>query len=717
MKNTIKYIGVATIFALFLNVSSVFAQAGTQPSLFKVQAYGIDSIAGYPAHIYSSRTLTNKNVTFNVTKPDGTVLSIPSVSDESGVAEFDLYDFHTQQAGDYKITAKLESGEFGESNVFKVYADEVSDFGSNVEASKLVANSDGIDKIYLTITLADEYNNPIKDHSVEVISSRTEDKVQKISSKAFTDKDGKIMFAVSSVKKGISVYSFMDSVTNSILKTRLEVAFTSIKDAGGFIENAYAEAGEVAKLSFEDLPATISPNSDVSFALSALDSEDAIVPNYAGTVHFSAEGSNSVYAKLPNDYTFDIDLDSGVKQFSGPNSLNFSRSGTYKIVATNLTNDDFTIRGEVQVVVGTGGTQTSTPPGTPATDELVITTPTAGTYGDKQLPITGSAPEGSKTVQIFDNDNNMGSTSVESDRTFSYQPTLLADGQHKVFVVALDTEGTILLTSEEVVFTIDSTPPVVQGIKFTPSKGIKTGDVIDITVTSDTNVSQGAVVFNVDIAELVQDPNEPTKYLASIQAPQEAGTYPIDVILVDELGNEGSYEDVASVEVSANGDASVTGTGETPPVETPPADEKPGDVFGVTSAPSDQKATLTWQPSTDDKGIKNYKIYYGQSAANLNMTAETKDNKTTWYIPNLQNGSEYFFAVAAIDTNEQESENKSSLVSGIPFSSEPILYLPPEEPVRPTAPVMQATGPEIIWFVLASLFISKLYLKKRSKVC
>ena len=168
--------------------------------------------------------------------------------------------------------------------------------------------------------------------------------------------------------------------------------------------------------------------------------------------------------------------------------------------------------------------------------------------------------------------------------------------------------------------------------------------------------------------------------------------------------------------------ASITGTKpEETPEETPPADLKPGDVFGVTSAPADQRVTLSWQPSTDDKGIKNYKIYYGLSAANLSMTVQTQDNKTTWYIPNLQNGSEYFFAVAAIDTTGQESENKSSLVSGIPYSSEPILYIPPEttppEQIRPTAPAMQATGPEIIWFVLASIFISKLYFKKKGKVC
>lgn len=715
MKNTIKNTSLTLILALFINISCAFAQS---ESVFKVQAFGIDTIAGYPAHIYSSRTLADKNVIFKILKPDGTELSIPVLSDSSGIAEFDMYDFHTQKAGNYKVAAKIEGGEFSDPYSFKIYSDEVSDYNSKIDASKLIANSDGIDKIYITVTLTDKYNNPVKDHSVEVISSRSEDKIQKLSSKAFTDDEGKMIFAVSSVKKGISVYSFLDSTNNIVLTKRLEIAYTPLQNAGGFVETAYAQEGVVSKLSFANLPANILPNADVPFTLSALDSEDGVVQNYSGTVHFSAEGSNSVYAKLPNDYSFDIDLDGGVKQFSGPNSLNFSQSGVYTVVATDLT--DFTIRGTAEILVGTSGVQTTIPlQPSASTTETNITSPTPGIYGDKQLAVSGTAPTGAETVQIFDNDVNIGTTPVADNLTFTYQPSLLQDGQHEIFAVALDSGGSIIDASDEVVFTIDTTPPAVQNIKFTPSTGIKTGDIIDIIVTSDTPVAQGAVVFNIDIAELEPDPNDTNRYLASIQAPLEPGTYPIDVILVDDLGNEGSYEDVAVVDITESGSASITGTTDSEPEVTPPADENPGDVFGVSSSPSDLRVTLTWQPATDDKGIKNYKIYYGLSAANLNMTVNTLDDKTAWYIPNLQNGSEYFFAVSAIDTNDQESENRSSIVSGIPFSSEPILYIPPEQTleVRPTAPVMQSTGPEIIWFVIASIFISKLYFKKKSKVC
>ena len=728
MKNIKTNAALILLLFILVNISTAYAQ-NSDISLFKVQAYATDSIAGYPVHIYSSRTLANKNIIFKVTKPNGSVISVDAVSNDSGIAEFDLYDYHTKEAGIYKVAAVSEIGKESDPNSFIIYADEVSNSISLINASKLVAKSNGLDKIYITVLLSDKHENPISNHSVELISSRPEDKITKITSNGLTDSNGEIMFSVSSTKKGISVYSFMDTITNTVLSKRLEIAYTGLDNAGGYINTAYAAAGEVTKLEFEDLPSTIQPNSDVSFTLTAYDSEDNIVTNYSGEVHFSAEGSYGVYAQLPNDYTFDIDLDAGTHEFSGPNSLNFSQSGTYTIVATDL-NPNVSISGEAEIVVGTGGGSTQQQTTQTQTDEIVITNPTAGTYGDQKLPIEGIAPENTKTVQVFDNDKNIGSTTAESDGSFAYQPTVLAEGIHKVFVTALDADDTILSTSEKVQFSIDTTPPELVSIKFTPSTGIKTGDVIDVTVVSDANVYQGAVAIDVDIAELEQDPDDPTHYITSIQAPLKAGKYAVSVILVDELENEGDFDDVATVEVSENGDATITGTGEEPPLETeppaqtePPADEKPSDVFGVRAESSDQKVTLSWQASTDDDEIKNYKIYYGLTPTNLNFTVETLDSRTTWYIPNLQNGNEYYFAVASVDSTSQESENKSSIINSIPFSSEPpVVFTPPEtvtetETVRPTAPYMQSTGPEVVWFGLLSIFLAQLYFKFRKKVC
>jgi len=719
MKKSIKNIlSIVTAFAFILSQSSVAFALNSNP--FSIEAFGTDTIAGYTARIYSSKTLPNKIVEFSVKKPNGSTLNLPIESDNNGVAEFDLYDYHTKQSGTYFVSAKLENGTDGKINTFYVFPDEVSEIVSEIIPSKLLGTSNGIDKIYITIKLKDKNGNAIKGHEVEVVSSRSSDKVQLVSKDQFTNENGEIFFSTSSSKEGVSIYSFLDTTSNMVLQERLEVAYTMPVNVGGFIPTAYAAAGEVSKFIFTDLPSSITTNSDVKFTLKAVDSEGTAVPNYSGTVHLSSEGTNSIYATLPNDYTFDVDIDGGSHTFSGAQAVNFAQEGIYKVVATDL--NDFTIRGETSITVGASSTQGSTDTSTDtSTDKLKITSPTSGTYSSSELVINGVAPLVGSTIQIFDNDSNTGSVEVKSDNTFSYKPSFIVDGAHKFFVVMQDDNDTILDTSDEVTVTIDTKAPEVQGVKFSPSSGIKTGDVIDIIITSEESVFQGAVVFNIDIAELEQDATDPTKYVASIQAPSEPGSYPVDVILVDELGNEGSYEDVATLEVSANGETAISGNGDEEPV-VEEANKAPSDVFGVKAISSDSKVTLSWQASTDDLKVVNYKINYGLAPANLTQTTETFDDKTTWYIPNLKNGNEYFFSIVALDEEGLESENMSSIVSSIPFSSTPVFF-PPEEKqeeeiiYRPAAPTMQATGPEELWFIVLSIVLTQLYFKFKKKVC
>ena len=721
-----KIISVIAFAALMITQNSaVFA--ATNP--FAVEAYGIDTIAGYTAHIYSSKTLPNKTVTFYVEKPSGNTLSIPAETDETGVAEFDLYDYHTKKAGTYSVSAQLQGGKEGQINTFYVFPDEISSMKSDVEASSLIATSNGIDKIYITVSLSDKHGNPIKGHEVEVVSSRLADSVQRISEQQFTDDNGEIIFSTASDEKGVSIYSFLDTTANTVLDKRLEIAYSLPSNVGGFIPTAYAAAGEVERFVFEDLPASITANSDVGFSLTAVDSEGDTVPNYAGTVHFSAEGTNSVYASLPNDYTFDVDLDTGSHNFSGAQSLNFAQEGVYTIVATDL--DDFTLRGETEITVGASSTQHQDDDTTyteESTDSLAITSPTSGTYSSNELVINGTAPLVGSTIQIFDNDTNIGSTEVGTDNVFSYEPSIVVEGEHTFFVVMQDEDGTILDTSGDVTISVDTTPPVVEDIEFSPSSNIQTGDIVDIIVTSEATVFQGAVVFDVDIAELEQDATDPTKYIASIQAPSEPGIYPIDVILVDELGNEGAYEDIATIEIDDDGKTTINGNNESEPMEDADLqqeeNEAPSDVFGVKATSSDEKVTLSWQSSTDDSAIDHYTIYYGLTPANLTQQVDTFDNKTTWYIPNLTNGNEYFFSIVAVDDEGVESENMSSIISAIPFTPAPV-FVPPEpkpEPApevtyKPVAPNMQATGPEEVWFVLLSIVLTQLYFKFKKKVC
>jgi hypothetical protein len=256
---------------------------------------------------------------------------------------------------------------------------------------------------------------------------------------------------------------------------------------------------------------------------------------------------------------------------------------------------------------------------------------------------------------------------------------VLAEGKHEIYVENIDAFSLENLgKSDPVEIIIDTTPPALDDLELSPSTGIKAGSVIDVKVFSEKNLSQAAVIFNFDIIALNASIDDPSVYVGTIQAPAESGVYKMSVLLVDEMQNEKTYEDQATVNVDPEGgtvekntttdNTSTDNTTDTPPVLT--SEGAPSPVAGLIAYGSDKRVTLVWDAATDDGLVKNYKVYFGTDVKNLDQVALTKDASTTWYVPNLENGKEYFFAVSALDDKGNESSTKSEIVSGIPFMLE-----------------------------------------------
>ena len=132
------------------------------------------------------------------------------------------------------------------------------------------------------------------------------------------------------------------------------------------------------------------------------------------------------------------------------------------------------------------------------------------------------------------------------------------DGKHTVYAVMFDAAQTAKGTSNTVVFSIDTTPPTADQISLDPTSGIKPGTPINVKVYSEASLSQAAVVFNGNITQLNPSLDDPSAYVGSVQAPDTAGVYPIDVVLVDQMSNEGSYKGKAQVTVSDQGGTATT---------------------------------------------------------------------------------------------------------------------------------------------------------------
>lgn len=102
--------------------------------------------------------------------------------------------------------------------------------------------------------------------------------------------------------------------------------------------------------------------------------------------------------------------------------------------------------------------------------------------------------------------------------------------------------------------------------------------------------------------------------------------------------------------------------------------EAPSYVQNLEAFPGDGKATLTWDPATDDTGVAGYYVYSGLSSVSSDGGSYTFGSKdvgdvTTYVMNNLSNGVTYYFSVTAYDAAGNESDNYSQEVEVTPEES------------------------------------------------
>jgi len=77
-----------------------------------------------------------------------------------------------------------------------------------------------------------------------------------------------------------------------------------------------------------------------------------------------------------------------------------------------------------------------------------------------------------------------------------------------------------------------------------------------------------------------------------------------------------------------------------------------------------QSATLAWDPSPGTDIITNYNLYYGVASATYTNVVAAGTN-TTVSISNLVDGTTYYFAATALDTNGLESDYSTEVPAPI----------------------------------------------------
>jgi hypothetical protein len=526
-------------------------------------------------------------------------------------------------------------------------------------------------------------------------------------------------------------------------------------------------------LEIEDLETEANTGKTLNFTVTAYDDDNNVATDYTGTVRFSSSDSN---ANLPDDYEFEAE-DQGTHTFSL--SLSFNTTGTQTLSVTDI--DDTDIEGTIEVTVSSSGTGSSTSSGDDSdsgdSDEaFVVYTPTSGTYSSDSLSFTGKATYG-LTVEINDNGTSIGSTAVKADGSFSYTATHLEDGEHSYTVSTTDEDGTVEETSDAIDVTIDTAGPEIDNLEIEPEGSIPAGDTFTVTIYTEKNLPEVSILFNNELFDLTEDVLIQGMYQGTMVAPEEIGEYEVDVILVDDVGNEASYNAAGTVEIIENTDDTDSTTDELADEDSLERETIPGPVQGLEAVEGDGRVTLSWEApcemvsaeeeddetseteSLDDEEcaseektdsdsdstesqdeseaedeletlIDHYRIYYGPDPELMYSYDDTLDSSTTWYVDDLDNETPYYFKVVAITTEDIEGEESESISSTPESDEEEALYaaaLEDEEETLGEEAEEDAmsetieeeetpeTGPEIVWLMVLSLGFGTLYFRKSNR--
>ncbi len=611
----------------------------------KLMAIASDAIAGFGVSLQTNVTQSQTEVTFTVTKPNGQIVRLYANTNLEGIAKIDLDSTHTTKIGVYKVT--VEARNFPEAlpheSTFRIFPDIVSDITSNLEISKPTIKADKQDYGYLTVTLRDKYYNAIPEHLVKIISSRANDLIDKING-GITDDQGKANFKISSADAGIATYIAIDTITGKTLLKRESVIFYAAatlsgenEQAGDLLKTSLFQTafvgGPVAKLEIV-APKKVKVASSFDITLHILDSSDSPVPDYRGTILFSApDDPNASLPVQTTGYTF-----TGAEEKPGEHAFikaaSFSTQGMHQLVVTDVDNPE--LEGNLIIEVVDQLTQNNPPP---SPQDLTILSPKTGsTFGTGTINLIGKTFANTQ-VKASDNGLEVANKITDNEGNFTFALLNLANGSHKLQVKVFDAEDTEILVSPEIAITIDTEPPALQEIKVEPALEVAPGEALTLTIISEPALKDVKVTLNQKSFTLNEDTSTPGTYKVSLPAPEEPGQYPLEMMLIDSYGNQTSPTTNKTITV---------GSLNLPKIEQ------------LNFESTSDSVQVSWAAPTSLGDLQSYRLTYGSSATTLNQTLTIPREQVSVTVNNLQSETTYYFQLAALNEKGREGEKSSA---------------------------------------------------------
>ncbi len=593
-----------------------------------------DAIVGLGFDLLVHGAQSKSAVAIQMQTPDGGNVGLRGIANDAGDVTLPVKGSTTERAGTYKFIS-----EDGTTADLDVLPDAIDPVLSEINVWTPRIKNDGADGASVTVTLRDQYGNPLQGRIATLVSGRSDDDISAETNQ--TDENGDQHFAVRTFEPGTISLRAIDLLSGIPLADAATIRSGDTPAIGGRDDEdvpvsrmsngnrffyAQVSSFDVIDGFVIDAPSTLPLDEEAELiTIRAVDKNGESIENYAGTVIFSSTDPN---ATLPNfgKYTFKP-RDLGKKNF--PIVLKFKSPGpqTFRVEDQN----DRTIFGDVTLTV-IGNTST------PTTGSITITSPIdGGTVNGTSVTIEGTGPTFTNVVVLGGAIDTPGST--DANGRFSITVPLRSDQRDYTMRVQDEDKR---YDSGPILLRLDAEPPSIASITFKPEQP-KEGEKTLVVVKSEPTLSSAVLTITQKDTNAVQnitltETSIAGTYQAFFTAPQPDDYQP-RLLVTDVAGNTAELQTTITIG--------------SPALAT---------VGNVTAEPRVNGVSVRWKEI--EEGADKYRVYVGENPASFGYFLDTEKSANNATIAGLTPGKQYYFAVTALQADRES--DKSLVVTAKP---------------------------------------------------
>jgi hypothetical protein len=515
-----------------------------EPEIKYIGTEILNGKVGEEITIKSTRIAPYTDAYFEIIMPSGEKKDYQENSKVLGYAEVNVPENTFTQVGEYQVIVKAEGYESRGVQKFFLRESDMSAEKSNLTTEKNITPIN--QPVIITVELLDEFGNPIKDKVVSIITTRPNSDTISFIDNDRTGVDGKIQFRIISKEPGKSSFLALNPESGITLNKKIDITFElPVTDSDGLVSTILgylihkAEAASDVSYYVIDSPDEFYQAEPTPIVVKVYDNSNNLITDYLGQVKFSA--SDELAAVLPEDYTF-TENDEGTHEFQ----VTFNTLGVFYLTVSAT--GDASIKGEKQVNV-------VAPENTDIIMKPLILSPPKGLNGQEttinnpKIDIAGKA-EPNTTIEIYDNDIYLGEVLSNASGLFFFKTDTLVDGRHSFKAVSINSNGASN-ESDVVSIIIDTTNPILlkQTVSLSPNS-LMPGDSTTITVVTEPQLISVKAIINKTAITLEEDPTQAGIYTGNYVAPNQTGTYNVDIELQDNVTNPVTFKNQASLVVA-----------------------------------------------------------------------------------------------------------------------------------------------------------------------